>query len=603
MSFLGKFVGFWGGNKSAGASLSGKVVAPLVSAPEPDSSFEPKLVLIVGDTEACRHSLHAQLTTAHHGQLTSFDVMDAPDDVLSAYLKGTRLPDAALLLVDATQGVGEEMSRLTQLLSLLDIGAISVAVMHMADVDHEEDQFTLIAEEVTALAATFGVSVSACLPVSDLPELDAEVTTSLLDWYEGPSLVDSIAGLRPRAFLQAAPLRVRVTSSQIVDDRRVLSGQLLSGAVRPGDDIIFSPSNKRARIHSAHNPSATAFAMDESVDDISIGLTDDGFVEAGQILSHSFQLPIETDVFRARLMNFGAKGIAEGHTVSLIFMGGIYEAIVQKVEHVVDLGDGTLFGERVVGKNQVAELVLRTRSIIALDENGAFEGAGYLTIESGDGAIEAAGLISMAGYADQRSLITPRSSNITLVKQSVSADERAHRNTHKGGVLWFTGLSGAGKSTLAVGLEQALFKQGFHTALLDGDNVRHGLNANLGFSPEDRAENIRRVGEVAALFQQSGILVMASFISPYRSDRERARDAAADGFHEIYIKADVETCIERDPKGLYQRALAGEILDFTGISAPYEVPEQADLIVDTGKLTVEQSIALLVDYVNTHFKV
>lgn len=607
MSLLGKFGGFWGGDKSAGTSrsgsLSGKAVAPLVTAPEPDSSFEPKLVLIVGDTGTCRQSLQAQLTTAHHGQLTSFEVMDEPGDVLSAYLKGARIPDAALLLVDATQGVGEEMSRLTQLLSLLDIDAISVAVTHMADVDHEEDQFTLIAEEVSALAATFGVSVSACLPVSDLPKLEGETTTSLLDWYEGPSLVESIAGLRPRAFLQAAPLRVRVTSSEIVDDRRALSGQLLSGAVRPGDDIILSPSNKRGQVHTAHNPSATAFAVDDADSDISIVLTDDGFVEAGQILSHVLQLPIETDVFRARLMNFGVKDIAQGHTVSLTFMGGIYEAIVQKVEHVVDLSDGALFGKNVVGQNQVAELVLRTRSIIALDENGAFEGAGYLTIESGDGAIEAAGLISMAGYADQRSLITPRSSNITLVKQSVSADERAHRNTHRGGVLWFTGLSGAGKSTLAVGLEQELFKQGFHTALLDGDNVRHGLNANLGFSPEDRAENIRRVGEVAALFQQSGILVMASFISPYRSDRERARDAAADGFHEIYIKADIETCIERDPKGLYQRALAGEILDFTGISAPYEVPEQADLIVDTGKLTVEQSIALLVDYVNTHFKV
>lgn len=192
MSFLGKFGGFWGGNKSTGASLSGKVVAPLVSAPEPDSSFEPKLVLIVGDTGACRHSLQAQLTTAHHGQLTSFDVMDAPGDVLSAYLKGARIPDAALLLVDATQGVGEEMSRLTQLLSLLDIGAISVAVTHMADVGHEEDQFTLIAEEVTALAATFGVSVSSCLPVSDLPKLEEEAATSLLDWYEGPSLVESI---------------------------------------------------------------------------------------------------------------------------------------------------------------------------------------------------------------------------------------------------------------------------------------------------------------------------------------------------------------------------------------------------------------------------
>jgi bifunctional enzyme CysN/CysC len=168
-------------------------------------------------------------------------------------------------------------------------------------------------------------------------------------------------------------------------------------------------------------------------------------------------------------------------------------------------------------------------------------------------------------------------------------------------VLWLTGLSGAGKSTLAVGLERRLFEKGYQAFVLDGDNVRHGLNANLGFSPEDRAENIRRVGEVAALFGRAGMIAITAFISPYRSDRRRAREAGGDRFHEIHVMADLATCEERDPKGLYKKARAGEIAEFTGVSAPYEPPEEAELVVDTSTCAVEQCLDQLVAYVEQHF--
>ena len=167
------------------------------------------------------------------------------------------------------------------------------------------------------------------------------------------------------------------------------------------------------------------------------------------------------------------------------------------------------------------------------------------------------GIISMEGYPDQRQLITVRSTNITAVGHAVTREARSGRNGHKGAVLWFTGLSGAGKSTLALALERELFAKGYQVYVLDGDNIRAGLNANLGFSPEDRAENIRRVGEVASLFADAGFIVISSFISPYRSDRERARAAAKDAFHEVYVKASLEACEGRDPKGLYKRAPQG----------------------------------------------
>ncbi len=190
-----------------------------------------------------------------------------------------------------------------------------------------------------------------------------------------------------------------------------------------------------------------------------------------------------------------------------------------------------------------------------------------------------------------------KSKNITRVEHRVSIEDRELRNRHKGAVLWFTGLSGAGKSTLAIALEEALFERGFQTYVLDGDNVRAGLNSDLGFSHEDRTENIRRVGEVAALFARAGVICISAFISPYREDRAIARRAAGDKFFEVYIDADLATCEQRDPKGLYKKARAGEIEDFTGVSAPYEAPEKADIVVDTSEQTVKSSVDALIEFV------
>lgn len=197
--------------------------------------------------------------------------------------------------------------------------------------------------------------------------------------------------------------------------------------------------------------------------------------------------------------------------------------------------------------------------------------------------------------------MTKSSSTDFTIKSRVSGEERQARAGHRGGVLWFTGLSGAGKSTLAIELERQLFAKGYSVYVLDGDNLRTGLNADLGYSHADRTENIRRVGELAALFADAGTIVISAFISPYRTDRRRARDAAGNTFHEIYVKADIETCEGRDPKGLYRRARSGEIPDFTGISAPYEVPEAPDFVVDTAADDVKQCIDALAAYVEAQF--
>ena len=289
---------------------------------------------------------------------------------------------------------------------------------------------------------------------------------------------------------------------------------------------------------------------------------------------------------------------------------------LQSIDRVIDPDDphqpGEPGGARTAarriprsGRNGIAEVVLaHPRHAGPRRIHGQSGGPAASSCVDGD-EIAGGGLIGMEGYADQRALITERSSNVAIVDHGVSSAARARRNRHAGGVIWLTGLSASGKSTLAIAAEDHLFRKGYQVYALDGDNVRHGLNATLGFSPDDRAENIRRVGEVAALFAEAGFIVLTAFISPYRSDRARARAAAARanpcGFHEVHVRAPLSVCEARDPKGLYRRARAGEIADFTGVSAPYEQPDRPELTVDTGDRAVADSLRLLVDYVERHF--
>ncbi|MDP7540715.1 MAG: adenylyl-sulfate kinase, partial [Alphaproteobacteria bacterium] len=258
-----------------------------------------------------------------------------------------------------------------------------------------------------------------------------------------------------------------------------------------------------------------------------------------------------------------------------------------------------------VPKNAVAEVVLRADRLLALDSHARSGPTGRFVMVD-DYRIAGGGIISMDGYPDQRALVSVKSTNITEVAHTVAPDERIARNRHQGGVVWLTGLSGSGKSTLAQACERELFRRGYQVYVLDGDNVRAGLNANLGFSPEDRAENIRRVGEAAALFADAGMLVITAFISPYVADRARARVAAErlvgeGAFQEVFVKADLATCEDRDPKGLYARARAGEIAEFTGVSAPYEAPDAPDLVVDTAAGDISACVAVLLEHVDHTF--
>ncbi|SNB66692.1 adenylylsulfate kinase /sulfate adenylyltransferase subunit 1 [Arboricoccus pini] len=531
-------------------------------------------------------------------------IIDAPGhkEFLKNMITGAASSEAALLLIDAHEGVQEQSRRHGYLLNLLGISQVVVLVNKMDLVDYSADRFGEVAKAYRTYLQELGVKPVSIIPISAREGDNIVSHSDAMPWYQGPSVIEALDRFEKIDVPTGRPLRLPVQDVYKFDHRRIIAGRIESGRLRLGDEVVFSPSNKTARIKTIeawHVPAQPS----EATPGQSIGVTLDEqiFVERGEVMSHVADAPIESAVFKAKLFWLGHNPLVVGKTYGLK-LGTLESPVtVEAITRAIDTDTLASVTADRIERNGAGEVVLRAKRMLALDEYEKSPATGrFVLIE--DYLPVGGGLVSMEGYADQRNLITVRSTNITAVGHAVPHAARAARNGHKGGVLWFTGLSGAGKSTLALELERELFTRGYQTYVLDGDNVRTGLNANLGFSPEDRAENIRRVGEVAALFADAGFLVISSFISPYRSDRERARAAAPEAFHEIYVKASLEACESRDPKGLYARARKGEIAEFTGISSPYEAPETPELVVPTDSLSIEECLARLIAYVDKAFK-
>ncbi len=530
-------------------------------------------------------------------------IIDAPGhkEFLKNMVTGAASSEAALLLIDAEEGVREQSYRHGYLLHLLGVRQVAVLVNKMDLVGYSADRFGAVAEQYRAYLASLGVEPVGFIPISAREGDNIVARSRVMPWYQGPTVVKALDQFVSEPGQAERPLRLPIQDVYKFDQRRILVGRLESGRLAVGDQLLFSPSNKTAKVKSLEAWSVPEQPA-EALAGHSVGITLDEqiFVERGEVASHAEQPPIESNVFRGRLFWLGRKPLAVGNRYTLKLNTSETEVAVQSIERVIDTGDLSSGPAEVVERNAVAEVVLRTRGLLALDEHRNNPATGRFVLVE-DFVPVGGGIISMDGYPDQRELITRRATNITAVGHTVSREARGLRNGHKGGVLWFTGLSGAGKSTLALALEARLFAKGYHVYVLDGDNVRGGLNANLGFSPEDRAENIRRVSEVAGLFADAGFVVISSFISPYRADRERARQAAGGSFHEVYIEAPLALCEQRDPKGLYRRARTGEIPEFTGISSPYEPPEAPELVLRTDLLDVEECLSELAAYVERAF--
>ena len=373
--------------------------------------------------------------------------------------------------------------------------------------------------------------------------------------------------------------------------------------MRVGDELNFSPANKSSKIKTIerwHNDGDdTAVAGDS----IGITLTEQIFVERGYVASHQTDTPIETNRFRADLFWIVREPLRVGKLYNLRLATQEVKCQVVSIDRVMDSStlEVKIDKREQLERNEAGQLTIQTRAALVLDNHERIANLGRFVLVD-DGKICGGGTIFGGVYTDRT---VAKSKNIFWTETKITSRDRAAQKGHRGAVVWLTGLPSAGKSTIAQALERELFSRAMHTYVLDGDNIRHGLNSNLGFSPEDRVENIRRVSEVAKLMADSGVVVITAFISPYRMDRRRAREIALEGnteFVEVFIDAPLEVCEARDPKNLYKKARAGEIRGFTGIDAPYEAPEDPEIVVQTNRQTVDECIATILEYLLPRLK-
>jgi bifunctional enzyme CysN/CysC len=431
------------------------------------------------------------------------------------------------------------------------------------------------------------------------------IKSTHMPWYSGPTVLEALDRFQIAEPPQNLPLRFPIQDVYRFDQRRILAGRVESGTLRLGDKILFSPRNKLSTIKSIEGWPQGSREIACAGESVGITLTEQIFVERGQVGSSEEDAPIEEDVFNAKLFWLGRQNLEVGRKIKLKLTSEEVECQIQSIEKVVDastLAEIDVKSRPYIARNDVAEVTIRTKTPIAFDNAERIVNTGrFVLIDRLQ--VCGGGVISKGEYPDRRQVLSGvKSQNIFWSAGKVTREARERRNRHKGAIIWLTGLSGAGKSTVATELERELFAMGLHTYILDGDNIRHGLSANLGFSPEDRTENIRRVAEVSRLLMDAGVLVITAFISPYRDDRRLARSLVnEDEFIEVYVNAPLEVCEQRDPKGLYKKARAGQIANFTGVSAPYEPPDQPEVVVRTDEQTPSECVAHIIDFLKTQY--
>jgi len=526
-------------------------------------------------------------------------IIDAPghQEFLKNMITGAANADAAIMVIAADEGVREQSRQHGQLLSLLGIREIIIAVNKMDLAAFSEDRFRPVEREYAAFLLELGLTARAFIPLSaSSGENVVRDGGSVMPWFRGPNLLEALDQLEVVRAAAELPLRFPIQDVYRKDKRRIFAGRVESGTIRVGDQLVFSPHNKTAQVATIERwgePAAESASAGES---IGITLCDHIFIERGHIASHETDAPVESNRVRAKVFWMGREPLVTGARYRLKLVTQDVECEVVGVANVIDVAtlDSTPADRSELRTNEVGEVTLQTRGPLVFDNYDRIPNLGRFVLAEG-GHLVGGGIISGAVYTTRKQI---KSENIFWNESDITASRRAARNGHRGAVVWLTGLSGAGKSTIAGALEKELFQRSMHTYVLDGDNLRHGLNSNLGFAPEDRAENIRRVSEVAKLMADAGTVVITSFISPYRIDRRLAREIALQAgaeFVEVFVNAPLAVCEERDPKGLYEKARSGLLKGFTGIDAPYEAPEDPEIVVHTHQQSPQESVGQILD--------
>jgi bifunctional enzyme CysN/CysC len=525
-----------------------------------------------------------------------FIVADTPghEQYTRNMVTGASTADLAVLLVDARKGVLTQTRRHSYLAKLVGIRRFVLAVNKMDLVDYDQAAFEAIAADYRAFAEKIGIDQWVAIPVSGLNGDNVVGPSDATPWYQGPSVLDHLDTVALDAAADAAkPLRMAVQwVNRPNQDFRGFAGQIASGTVAPGNEVRILPSGRLTRIERVVTSGGD---LELAVAGQSVTLTFANEVDCsrGDVIAVAGDPPEVADQFEAAIVWMADEPLIPGRgywlklgtqTVTATVHHPKYEVNVNTLEHLA----APTLGLNAIGIAEIAtdrEITFEPYAVEGSSPNRVL--GGFILIDKLSNATVACGMLHFA---------LRRAHNIHRQHLDVSRETHAALKGQKPAVLWFTGLSGAGKSTIANLVEQKLAKLGRHTFLLDGDNVRHGLNRDLGFTEADRIENIRRVGEVARLMADAGLIVLTAFISPFRAEREMVRKMMAQGeFIEVFVDTPLAEAEKRDAKGLYAKARAGELKNFTGIDSPYEEPEQPEIRIDTTAMSPEAAADLIVE--------
>jgi bifunctional enzyme CysN/CysC len=535
-------------------------------------------------------------------QKRQYVIIDAPGhkEFLKNMITGAANAEAALLLIDAHEGVQENSRRHGYLLNLLGIRQVAVLVNKMDLENFSEEKFNQIEAEYRAWLKDIGVQPKVFIPIAAKHGDNIASHSANTAWWKGPTVLETLDEFKVTDTPTNQPLRFPIQDVYRFDERRILAGRVEAGSIKVGDKLVFSPTNKTSTVKSIERWNVPAQDSASAGESIGVTLTEQIFVARGSVAALETDPPFELSRFKARLFWLGRQPFAKGKTYKLKLGTQEVECGIDSIQKVIDASTlGTVSrkeNEVFVGRHEVAELTIHTRKPIAFDVHADIVSTGRFVIVDGFD-VSGGGIIAADNYPRRTHDSHTKSDNIYWSRGKVTSRQRDLRNGHMGCVLWLTGLSGSGKSSVATDLERELFNLGRHVYVLDGDNIRHGLGSDLGFSPKDRTENIRRIGEVAKLFADAGVICITAFISPYRADRDLVRKILPrERFIEVYVNAPLEVCEQRDPKGLYAKARANQIKEFTGISAPYEAPINPEIELRTDLLTVPESVAKILDF-------
>lgn len=518
----------------------------------------------------------------------SFIVADTPghEEYTRNMAVGASFADLAVILVDATKGILQQTRRHSRICALMGIKHFVFAVNKMDLVRYDQKRFRDIESEIRDIARDLSLAEHVTIPVSATEGGNVTDRSTIMTWYKGPSLLQ---------YLEAVDIKEEKEEGFVFPVQRVCrpnskfrgyAGEIESGRVSVGDTVTVLPSREEAVVTKILNTDKDTDTASRGMP-VTICIDREVDISRGCFLIKDTKLFIGTS-FTANILWMDDAPLVENRSYLLKLGTQKLPASVTRIRYKIDVNSGQKIPADNVFKNEIAccEITLSRRAVFDRFDSHRVTGE-FILIDRVSNMTSACGTVMEN---------LQKSQNIIKQDLSITRGIRSEMMGHRPVTVWFTGLSGSGKSVLANATEQVLASGGRHTMLLDGDNIRLGINKDLGFSDRDRVENIRRIAEIARLMNDAGLIVLVSFISPFRSDRERAREIiGAENVIEVYVNTPLEVCEQRDVKGLYKRARAGEIQDFTGISSPYEAPQSPDLSVDTSAVSIEEGVEKIME--------